>query len=68
MTKPDAARGALVVAAVALDYNHPIPDINDEKLSPAAGNSFAEITSSTSAWFIVEVDAWITATTSCRPR
>lgn len=35
----EAGRGALagpvVVAAVALDYSHPIPDINDsKKLSP----------------------------------
>ncbi len=62
----EAGRGALagpvVVAAVALDYSHPIPDINDsKKLSPRRREQlFAEITSSASAWFIVEVDAaWI---------
>ncbi len=64
----EAGRGALagpvVIAAVALDYGHPIPGINDsKKLSPRRRERlFEEITASALAYRIVEVDAaWIDA-------
>lgn len=64
----EAGRGALagpvVVAAVALDYNAPIPGINDsKKLTPIHRERLFElITASALAYRIVEIDAaWIDA-------